>query len=94
MEEAIKRATTGTAGIHVSFDLDGDGPRLRARAWERRRPGGLSYREAHLAMEMLADTGKVVSAELVEVNPILDQRNGTAALGGGAALLAARKKIL
>jgi arginase len=44
-------------------------------------PGGLSYREAHLAMEMLADTGKVLSAEFVEVNPILDERNGTARLG-------------
>ena len=44
-------------------------------------PGGISYREAHLAMEMLADTGKVLSAELVEVNPILDERNGTAQLG-------------
>ena len=80
MEEAIKRASTGTAGIHVSFDMDGIDPE-HAPGVGTPVPGGLSYREAHLAMEMLADTGKVVSAELVEVNPILDHRNGTAMLG-------------
>ncbi|HLA79366.1 MAG TPA: arginase [Vicinamibacteria bacterium] len=79
MEEAIKRASTGTAGIHVSFDLDGIDPE-HAPGVGTPVPGGLSYREAHLAMEMLADTRKVISAELVEVNPILDHRNGTAAL--------------
>ena len=84
MEEAIKRATAGTAGIHVSFDLDGMDPDY-APGVGTPSPGGLSYREAHLAMEMLADTGKVISAEFVEVNPVLDHRNGTAKLGGGAA---------
>jgi arginase len=79
MEEAIKRASAGTAGIHVSFDVDGIDPDY-APGVGTPSPGGLSYREAHLAMEMLADTGRVVSAELVEVNPILDHRNGTAAL--------------
>ena len=57
MEEAIKRATTGTAGIHVSFDLDGMDPDF-APGVGTPSPGGLSYREAHLAMEMLADTGR------------------------------------
>jgi arginase len=57
-------------------------------------PGGLSYREAHLAMEMLADTRKVVSAEFVEVNPILDQRNGTADLGVELLTSLLGKKIL
>jgi arginase len=57
-------------------------------------PGGLSYREAHLAMEMLADTGKVISAELVEVNPILDERNGTARLGVELLASLLGKKIL
>ncbi len=80
MEEAIKRASTGTVGIHVSFDMDGIDPE-HAPGVGTPVPGGLSYREAHLAMEMLADTGKVISAELVEVNPILDHRNGTAMLG-------------
>ncbi|HEY6554265.1 MAG TPA: arginase [Vicinamibacteria bacterium] len=79
MEEAIRRATSGTAGFHVSFDLDGMDPSA-APGVGTPSPGGLSYREAHLAMEMLADTGRVVSAEFVEVNPVLDERNGTARL--------------
>ncbi len=57
-------------------------------------PGGLSYREAHLAMEMLSDTGKVVSAEFVEANPILDHQNGTARLGVGLLASLLGKKIL
>jgi arginase len=93
MEEAIKRATTGTAGVHVSFDLDGIDPDF-APGVGTPAPGGLSYREAHLAMEMLADTGKVLSAEFVEVNPILDQRNGTARLGVGLMASLLGKKIL
>jgi arginase len=93
MEEAIERATTGTAGIHVSFDLDGIDPDF-APGVGTPSPGGLSYREAHLAMEMLADTGKVVSAELVEVNPILDQRNGTATLAVELLCSLLGKKIL
>jgi arginase len=93
MDEAIKRASNGTAGIHVSFDLDGMDPDL-APGVGTPSPGGISYREAHLAMEMLADTGKVVSAELVEVNPILDHRNGTAMLGVGLLASLLGKKIL
>jgi len=93
MEEAIKRATTGTAGVHVSFDLDGIDPDF-APGVGTPSPGGLSYREAHLAMEMLSDTGKVVCAELVEVNPILDQRNGTAALAVELLCSLLGKKIL
>jgi arginase len=57
-------------------------------------PGGISYREAHLAMEMLADTGRVISAELVETNPILDDRNGTARLGVELLCSLLGKKIL
>jgi arginase len=57
-------------------------------------PGGLSYREAHLAMEMLADTGKVLSAEFVETNPVLDQRNQTAMLGVELLTSLLGKKIL
>ena len=57
-------------------------------------PGGISFREAHLAMEMLADTEKVISAELVEVNPILDQSNRTANLGVGLLQSLLGKKIL
>lgn len=93
MEEAIKRATTGTAGVHVSFDVDGIDPDF-APGVGTPSPGGLSYREAHLAMEMLADTGKVVSAEIVEVNPILDQRNATASLAVELLCSLLGKKIL
>ena len=93
MEEAIKRASVGTAGIHVSFDLDAMDPE-EAPGVGTPAPGGISYREAHLAMEMLADTGKVISAEFVEVNPILDHRNATAALGVELLASLLGKKIL
>ena len=79
MEQAIKRALSGTVGIHVSFDVDGVDPEVAPGVGTPSR-GGLSYREAHLAMEMVGDTGKVLSAEFVEVNPILDSRNETALL--------------
>ncbi|HWW92784.1 MAG TPA: arginase [Vicinamibacteria bacterium] len=93
MEEAIARASRDTAGIHVSFDLDGIDPDF-APGVGTPSPGGLSYREAHLAMEMLADSGKVLSAELVEVNPILDNQNVTARLGVGLLASLLGKKIL
>jgi arginase len=93
VEAAIERVTDGTVGIHVSFDLDGVDPAL-APGVGTPSPGGLSFREAHLAMEMLADTGKVLSAELVEVNPMLDQQNGTARLGVGLLASLLGKKIL
>jgi arginase len=93
MEEAIKRATSGTAGMHISFDLDGIDPDY-APGVGTAAPGGLSYREAHLAMEMLFDTGKVLSAEFVEVNPILDHRNTTAKLGVELLASLLGKKIL
>jgi arginase len=93
MEEAIKRATSGTAGIHVSFDLDGVDPE-HAPGVGTASPGGISYREAHLAMEMLADTQRVLSAEFVEVNPVLDHRNRTARLGVGLLASLLGKKIL
>ncbi len=93
MADAIERAGHGTAGIHVSFDLDGIDPDF-APGVGTPAPGGLSYREAHLAMEMLADTGRVLSAEFVEVNPILDHRNGTARLGVELVASLLGKKIL
>ncbi len=93
MEQAIMRATAGTAGFHVSFDLYGVDPE-HAPGLGTPAPGGLSYREAHLAMEMLADTGKVLSAELVEVNPVLDHQNVTARLGVELLTSLLGKKIL
>jgi arginase len=93
MEEAIRRASAGSAGIHVSFDMDAMDPE-EAPGVGTPAPGGISYREAHLAMEMLADTGRVISAEFVETNPILDHRNGTARLGVELLSSLLGKKIL
>jgi arginase len=56
--------------------------------------GGLTFREAHLAMEMIADSGKMLSLELVEINPIIDMMNKTAILGVGLIMSALGKKIL
>lgn len=66
-------------GVHLSFDLDGLDP-LHAPGVGTPVPGGVTFREAHLAMELLADTNTITSAEFVEVNPILDERNKTGAL--------------
>lgn len=77
VEEAIKIAGEGTDGIHVSFDMDAMDP-IHAPGVGTPVVGGLTYRESHLAMELIAQTGKVVSAEFVEVNTILDQKNQTA----------------
>ncbi|MGI8782767.1 MAG: arginase [Acidobacteriota bacterium] len=80
IEQAIAAASNGTAGFHVSFDADAIDPVLAPGVGTPVR-GGLSYREAHLAMEMMADSNRVLSCEFVEVNPILDQENKTAILG-------------
>ncbi len=77
--QAIRVAGDGTAGIHLSFDLDvvdpEDAPGTGTPVW-----GGITYREAHLAMEILSDKANVVSVDLVEVNPVLDTRNVTGIL--------------
>ncbi len=65
--------------IHVSLDMDVLDP-AEAPGVGTPVPGGLSYREAHLFMEILQDTGKITSLDIVEVNPILDERNRTARL--------------
>ncbi|NLJ58413.1 MAG: arginase [Tissierellia bacterium] len=77
IEKAIEIAGDGTDGIHVSFDLDSLDPAY-APGTGTRVPGGLTYRESHLALEMVALSQKVVSAEFVEVNPIIDNCNSTA----------------
>ena len=79
MQEAIKVATAGTMGFHLSFDLDGIDP-LYAPGVSTPVTGGLSYREAHLALEMMADTGKLLSMEFVELNPMCDIEHKTARL--------------
>jgi arginase len=92
MEEAL--AIAGADGsLHVSFDMDGIDPTEAPGVGTPVR-GGLSYREAHLAMEMVADTGKLGSLEVTEINPIFDQRNKTAELAVELILSALGKTIL
>jgi arginase len=79
MQEAIGFMNQGTAGYHVSFDLDSMDPHV-APGVGTPVAGGLTYREAHLLMEMIADDGNALSFEMTEINPILDIRNETAEL--------------
>ena len=74
IEEAIGHASNGTAGFHVSFDLDGMDPRDVPGVGTPVR-GGINWREANLLMEMVSDSEKMVSCEVTELNPILDVRN-------------------
>jgi arginase len=92
MERAIPIAANGTAGYHVSLDLDWVDPE-EAPGVGTAVPGGATYREAHLAMEILADHGGMLSFELVEVNPILDEHNRTAVLAVQLLCSAFGKKI-
>lgn len=79
VQEAIERASDNTAGIHLSFDLDGVDP-SHAPGVGTPVPGGLSLRESHLLCESIAATGKLIGMELVELNPILDDKNITGEL--------------
>jgi arginase len=92
MEEALRLAGDGTGGIHVSFDMDVCDPTIAPGVGTAVK-GGLDYREAHLLMEMAAESGRLVSLDLVEVNPTLDIRNTTAELGTELALSAMGKRI-
>lgn len=76
MEEAIKIAGDNTDGIHVSFDMDALDPSI-APGTGTKVPGGMNYREGHYALELIAKSEKLVSAEFVEVNPLLDNANMT-----------------
>ena len=93
MEEALRMAGRGTAGYHVSLDMDWidpeDAPGVGTPVW-----GGATYREAHLAMEIIADHGRMLSFEIVEVNPVIDEHNQTADLAVELTLSAFGKKIL
>jgi len=79
LDEALARISEGTAGIHLSFDLDGVDP-VEAPGTGTPVPGGLTLREAHLLCETLAKSGRLLSMEMVELNPTLDERNKTAKL--------------
>jgi len=93
VEQAVNLAGNGTAGIHVSFDMDVCDP-LIAPGVGTPVKGGLDYREAHMVMEIIADSGRLTSLDLVEVNPTLDMQNITAQLGTELASSALGMKIL
>jgi len=79
VDEAIRIASDGTAAIHLSFDMDvidpEDAPGTGTPVW-----GGVTYREAHLAMEMINDRAEIAAIDVVEVNPVLDSQNMTGIL--------------
>ncbi len=86
MEKSLALASQGTAGFVVSFDMDVVDPDEAPGVGTPVR-GGITFREAHLAMEMVADSRKMLALELVEINPIIDVMNKTAILGVGLARL-------
>ena len=93
VDEAIGVASDGTAGLHLSFDLDvvdpEDAPGTGTPVW-----GGITYREAHLAMEMINDRAPIAAIDLVEVNPVLDTQNMTGILAAELAQSVLGKRIL
>jgi arginase len=93
MAEALRFASDDTAGIAVSLDMDFVDPSDAPGVGTPVR-GGVTYREAHLALEMIADSRAMVSFELVEINPVIDLHNTTATLGVELVLSGLGKKIL
>ncbi len=93
IEEALRIVGRGTAGYHVSLDMDWIDPE-DAPGVGTPVEGGATYREAHLAMEIIHDHGRMTSFEIVEVNPVIDEHNRTAQLAVELALSAFGKKIL
>jgi arginase len=93
MQEALAIAGQGNQGIHLSLDMDALDPTEAPGVGTPVR-GGLTYREAHLAMELISDSGQLVAMDVVEVNPILDRENATALLAVELACSALGKKIL
>lgn len=93
MRDAIHYASSGTAGFHLSVDMDSVDP-SEAPGVGTPVHGGITYREAHLAMELVCDSSRLTSLEVVEVNPVMDIANKTALLGVELALSALGKRIL
>ena len=93
MDEALERANRGTEGFHLSFDLDSLDPQA-APGVGTPVQGGLTYREAHLVCEKAATSGRLLSLEVVELNPVLDDRNHTARLAVGLVASALGQSIL
>jgi len=92
-EQALAIAGANTGGVHVSFDMDVCDPAIAPGVGTPVK-GGLDYREAHMVMEIVADSGLLRALDLVEVNPILDDRNMTAVLGVELAASALGQKII
>jgi len=92
VEKAIERVSRDVDGIYLSLDMDALDPE-HAPGVGTPVPAGLSQREAHLACEMIAETNKLIGMDLVEVNPILDGQNKTAALAVEFALSALGRRI-
>lgn len=92
MREAIRVASDGTRGIHLSFDLDVIDPQF-APGVGTPAPGGLTIREAHVVMELVSATGRLVGLDVVEVNPILDVMNRTGELAVDLILSALGKRV-
>ena len=93
VDEAMRIAGRGTDGVHLSFDLDAVDPQW-APGTGTKVQGGLTYREAHLALEKLADWGRLTSLEFVEVNPLLDTGNQTGQFAVGLITSALGKAIV
>lgn len=93
MEHALDIVGRGSRSVHVSFDMDGIDP-SEAPGVGTPVKGGINYREAHVAMEMLAESGALGSIEITEINPILDRENQTAILAVGLILSGLGKSIL
>jgi arginase len=91
--DAIRIASRGTEGIHVSFDVDVIDPTVAPGVGTPVR-GGLTYRETHTLMEAVAESGRMVSMEVAEVNPILDSQNSTAEVAVEMVASAFGKRIL
>ncbi len=92
MDEALEIATRGAGGVHVSFDMDAVDPGV-VRGVGTPKKGGLTYRESHLCLEIVADSQLLTSMDVVEINPILDNHNATAELGVELILSALGKRI-
>lgn len=93
MREAMDIALAGTSAFHLSLDMDAIDPQFAPGVGTPVR-GGFTYREAHLAMEVINDSGKMVAMDVVEVNPVIDEVNRTAELAVELALSAMGKRIL
>ncbi len=92
MERAIRVAGADTDGIYASFDLDVMDPSI-APGVGTPSAGGLTVREGHLAMELLSASGRLLGLDIVEVNPVLDERNTTAELAVSLSLSALGKRV-